>query len=636
MDAAFQQLIRNLSTVGISASRAKRGWADDPGDHQAPLSAAEWANDRQMLRTTAKLGGVDFYLEISRVDELPGYGRLCLGLRVPVGQSWPGWSWVRLSGFALPPGILGALANGHNCWSESPILGRGDRLLPESNPLQEPFGDHDYYRYADHPGAFHAWSLSYATLESGSNALFAAADERAFYTVFEFDLQTGQFNVAIETDGMDLSTMQSLLGEARSYGWQGTDRLPLGEWLLPLPGATTDLPLAQVMTYWRQRLCHHDQSRRPQLAHAQVLNALGPCPIRGYTSWYYRYTQIDASWLHDNLAAVARTRPNWRVFQVDDGYQQRIGDWLKPAAGFPGGVAPVLRAVRAAGMTPGLWWAPFVALEDSTIWQAHPEWFLRQPGGEPILCGDFSHWGGKFYALDTELAPVQQHFATILDRFVNDWGAGFIKADFLYAAGRRPGGGLTRAARAARAHNLLFNLCVERQALLLSCGASLSAAYGNCHFSRIGPDVLPAWEDPKLAMFHSREKCSSRASLVNAVTRSFLDHVAFFNDPDVYILRDQQNNLTAAERRTLLAVNHLLGNLVFSSDHLGEYPPPLLATLTEIEALRDQFHSPTLIQSISGGGADYAVVTTAGRLDVHLTPAPDVRWNGRSPFDETI
>jgi alpha-galactosidase len=47
--------------------------------------------------------------------------------------------------------------------------------------------------------------------------------------------------------------------------------------------------------------------------------------------------------------------------------------------------------------------------------------------------------------------------------------------------------------------------------------------------------------------------------------------MAFWNDPDVTILRDTGNSLTEAQRRTLFLVNQAMGGLIFTSDDISSY-----------------------------------------------------------------
>lgn len=567
--------------------------------------------------------GFRLQLEEAAPSGFPGQQLLRLAIR-PESTSgpWP-FAWLRLSGLELPNGLALVLANGHNGWSKSPLIGKDDHLPPESNPLQRPFGDDDYYEYSKLPGRVHSWSFSYGIFaaKGRGNPLFASCDERHFHTVFEFDLARQSYGIAVEMDGLTLG-----LDSAPTL--EGDGFFALGEWLIPDPDWEGHYaPLWQAVGAWAERLASHDPSVRLPSASRLVSQRCGALPVRGYTSWYYRYTQIDSGWLETNLAALSH-EPGWRIFQVDDGYQRRVGDWLTPSSGFPQGMPAFLAAVRRQGLIPGVWLAPFVALEGSELWQRHPDWFLRDGLGNLVLCGDFPHWGGKFYALDTEMPAMRQHLETVLRTMCGQWGAGFIKADFLYAAGRVATGGLTRAARARRAHQWLRDLCAAQDALFLSCGASLSAAFGLCDFARIGADVLGAWEDQNLLAHTSREKCSTYASLVNTVTRSPLNGAFFLNDPDVFILRSNANNLSPAQREVLLQVNQTLGGLVFCSDLLSEYDADQRRQLDDAQRHRDRMGSGLRVIAIDYEPAAnaYTLSTSVGSLRIGLNAAPEFRW----------
>ena len=59
----------------------------------------------------------------------------------------------------------------------------------------------------------------------------------------------------------------------------------------------------------------------------------------GWCSWYHYFHRITEDALRANLARAA----DWPfdVFQLDDGYQAAIGDWLVTKESFPSGVAGV-------------------------------------------------------------------------------------------------------------------------------------------------------------------------------------------------------------------------------------------------------------------------------------------------------
>ena len=64
-------------------------------------------------------------------------------------------------------------------------------------------------------------------------------------------------------------------------------------------------------------------------------------------------------------------------FQVDDGWQEKHGDWTFRTDTFPHGGAWLAAQIAAAGFLPGLWFAPFLVDGDSKLAAAHPDW--RQP-----------------------------------------------------------------------------------------------------------------------------------------------------------------------------------------------------------------------------------------------------------------
>jgi hypothetical protein len=67
-------------------------------------------------------------------------------------------------------------------------------------------------------------------------------------------------------------------------------------------------------------------------------------------------------------AAAAHGDLGLRIVQLDDGYQQHIGDWASPCPEkFPDGLAELAAEVRALGFTPGIWLAPFLVGSRSAV-----------------------------------------------------------------------------------------------------------------------------------------------------------------------------------------------------------------------------------------------------------------------------
>ena len=68
-----------------------------------------------------------------------------------------------------------------------------------------------------------------------------------------------------------------------------------------------------------------------------------------------------------------------------------------------------------------------------------------------------------------------------------------------------------------------------------------------------------------------RERVSTKNSQRNTVFRRGLNGRAFWNDPDVFLLRDDNIELTWEQRETLARVNALYGGVKFTSDNVSGY-----------------------------------------------------------------
>lgn len=610
-----------LRAVNPSASLSLRS-----GSGTAPLGAAS-SGATAAIEHTARFvplqeglweatlsSGECFVLERTSADAfgVPEHSLWSLRVRRDTLSAATPWPFLELKVAELPlhPRTEAAVAGGWQCWSESPLLGPSDTLRNETFPEREVFGDSHLFRSRERPGEVHAWSFSTTQVAGGTrNGLFAAVDEDLFFARFEFDLKLGRWSVALDTAGAALENI-------RTPQDRGSADVSLAAWLAPQETNAHFAPLHTLTAAWMRLV--REKSRTPRSL-PESAQALRRVPLRGYTSWYMHYNSITESILKQNVEAFAHTvrscDAHAKVFQVDDGYQAHIGDWLTPSAGFPGGVAQVASWAREKGLEAGIWCAPFIATEHSTLFKEHPEWLLRDTQGELVLCGNHPLWGGRFFALDTENPEFLAHLEKVLATFFQEWDFRFLKADFLYATARIPAGGLTRAQRSARAHEFLYATCVKLGAKLLSCGAPLASAYLRCDYSRIGADVGETWENTEFGSAPSREKVSTRGTLVNTLTRAALSGVAFGNDPDVCILREESQHLTQAERALLAEINFTLGDLVFTSDNTANWDPWARERFASLAHRADKAKSQ---------GCKVAAVrlTESGLLEVEFTTPP--------------
>jgi alpha-galactosidase len=220
----------------------------------------------------------------------------------------------------------------------------------------------------------------------------------------------------------------------------------------------------------------------------------------------------------------------------------------------------------AQGSIAGLWLAPFVAQKDSRLVKDHPEWILKDAQGNFELAG--YGWGFN-YCLDLENTAVRDYLRHCFDVVLNEWGYGLVKLDFLYAAALGHHPTKTRGQRMAEAMDFLRS-CVKDK-LILGCGVPLGSAFGMVDYCRIGPDISLDWDGPWYYQLIHRERVSTKNAILNTIGRRHLDHRAFLNDPDVFLLRKDNILMTPAQKEVLTQVNRIFGSLLFTSDLISDY-----------------------------------------------------------------
>jgi len=437
--------------------------------------------------------------------------------------------------------------NGFQSWSQSRELTAqqsAPQLFNLAKLLLAPYGDYHLCHQREKPGQFHSWS--WAGFPGENYLLLASTTEDWGYTLFQADLNSGKLRIRRDCRGQRCRSFPLL----QIYIGRGDGKEVWDEYASLLPGCRSQAPRST-----------------------------------GWTSWYNYYTKIDEEIIQDNLQALSETGHPFQFFQIDDGWQEGMGDWLGINSKFPSGLQTLARSIRAKGYQPGLWLAPFICDAKSRLWRENYDWVLKDENGRPVKAGWNPGWNGWFYALDFYAPGFQTWLRKVFDTIFNQWEFQMVKLDFLYAVGLRPNCGRSRGRIMTEAMDFLHQLCQDK--LILGCGVPLAQAASRVDYCRIGSDVAPYWEDSFLRCIGYRERVSTRNSLFSTLHRHMLDQRLFRNDPDVFILRDgkrriNENKLTAHQRHTLFFLNNLLGGLIFLSDHVGEYSPAQKEQLAEM------------------------------------------------------
>ncbi len=450
------------------------------------------------------------------------------------------------------------LCNGFQSWSETKTYSPSEKI-PQLRKLAEPFFQYytDSHLFREKRPDLYSWTYGYVQ-QSSKTLLIGSVSESTAYTLIEYDTKANIIRITKLCDHITL---------AHSF-------------------PVFDLILSEG---------------KEQKVFDDYFKAIGPSPKKmestfGWTSWYRHYNKISESKIlndlesfskHSNEAPFSDTE---RIFQIDDGYQTAIGDWLSITSEFPNGLSSIAHKIRSEGMTPGIWIAPFVCSKTSKIFAHQKDWLLKDDKKNPIKAGYNPLWGGWYYALDIYNPKVKDYLTEVFYTFFNKWGFQLVKADFLFAACIAPPKGKTKAQVMFDAMTFIAQLVGQNK--LLACGIPLGSVFNQTATCRIGPDTHLAWTNPMMRFLRKRERVSTLSALRTIIHRRHLNKRVFINDPDVFIMRADGHKLSRDQQYTLLLVQVLFGSQIFNSDDWNSYDNP---TLQEIKGLL-AFREPTILQ----------------------------------------
>jgi alpha-galactosidase len=431
------------------------------------------------------------------------------------------------------------LINGYQSWSSTREYFTDDKmkgLASFAAPLKkthkiDKYGDYTFYKYPKKKGYFHGYTYGY--IRTGQHfSLIGSLTEKNGFTVIEYNTSEKRISIAKECEGLAISTPYDVF----DLIWaEGSEAFVFD-------------------TYF-------DAMQLP-ISNCEPANGWN-----GWTSWYNYYQKISEAVIMENLENILKADHKPGIFQIDDGFQTAVGDWLSiDADKFPNGMKHIADGIKAAGLKAGLWLAPFICEKRSMIYREKKDWLLKDSKGAPVAAG-FS-WSG-FYALDFYNCEVREYIRKVFSIVLDEWGYDLVKLDFLYAVCLIPRSGKTRGTIMTEAMQFLRECVGDR--LIIGCGVPLGPSFGLVDYCRIGCDIGLDWDDNTFMQLLIRERVSTRNAIYDTIVRRQLNGRAFLNDPDVFLLRDSNLKLNKIQKRTLFTVNYLFGSLLFTSDNTAEY-----------------------------------------------------------------
>lgn len=390
------------------------------------------------------------------------------------------------------------------------------------------YGDYTFKKYSKKSGEFHGYTYSYIR-EGETFKLIGSLTERKGYTMIQQYVRDNKIIIDKECKGHTIEA---------EY-----------------------VPFELVYIEGSENQVFND--------YFDLMNIKKPSckPMTGWTSWYNYYQNINEDIIYENLKELKACNKDIEIFQIDDGYQTAVGDWLSiDEAKFPKGMKSICDTIKANGYKAGIWLAPFVCETNSKIFNEMKHWILKDGQGELVFGG--SNWS-RFYALDIYNPEVREYIKNVFSVVLNEWGYDMVKLDFLYAACLIPSKTKTRGQIMTEAMEFLRECVGEK--LILGCGVPLGPSFGQVDYCRIGCDVSLDWNDKFFMRRLHRERISTLNAIGNTIGRRHLNGRAFLNDPDVFLLREDNIILTEIQKETLYRVNHIFGSLIFTSDNIKKY-----------------------------------------------------------------
>ncbi len=390
-------------------------------------------------------------------------------------------------------------------------------------------GDEWMIKYSEIPGEFHSHCYTY--VRNGERVrLWGSLNEKTGFTYFKVKMNENRFYFCKDLAGKKLSEPLQVFDIVYfEGGYEEVFDSYFGMW---------DMPETRHGT------------------------------MSGYTSWYNYFQNIDEEIILRDLDGLDPYKDQVSIFQIDDGYETYIGDWLDDnPKKFPHGMKYIADKIHAKGYKAGIWLAPFNCQKISRMAKEHPDWLIKDTNGKPMV-GCIA-WGGA-YTFDIYNEGVREYLRHVFDVVLNEWGYDMVKLDFLYSQCIKPRDGKSRGEIMCDAMAFLRE-CVGDK-LILGCGVPVASAIGVVDACRISCDVDLTYK----GKFYSRiqvanEMLSARSAINNSIFRRHLNGRVWMNDPDVFFLRKDNLKFTDEQKFLLGRINNLCGTVLFVSDNAGDY-----------------------------------------------------------------
>jgi alpha-galactosidase len=399
---------------------------------------------------------------------------------------------------------------------------------------------------------------------SGESLFLGALTSDRLLTIFHLQEQAAGGNATILSyEAVATGTTEIMKGESLKDS-PASEQVNLSLRLNPAEGLSSERLMFAVGTDYHAQL--EQYGRVVGRLHKARVDAATPIGWWSWTAYYFGLNQgtaaTNAYWLAENLKQMG-----YIYFQIDEGYQYARGEYTTADARlFPLGVAYIADLVRHAGLTFGLWAAPFEVSERASVYQHHKEWLLHNAAGQLIHIGYVTEKQDPLYVLDTTHPGAQDYLRQTYSTLYN-WGLRFLKMDFMddtavEGAYYRPN---TTALEAQRIGLKIIRDAVGDHVMLDKDGSPMLNPVGLVDAGRISQDTGHSFD-------------ASRDAASGIAARYYMNRNFFIADPDAFTVSIQtvddqswhggQRPLTLDEAKVSIALAAVSGGMFEIGDDL--------------------------------------------------------------------
>ncbi len=299
-----------------------------------------------------------------------------------------------------------------------------------------------------------------------------------------------------------------------------------GEEIEVAPGETLKLEEFFLQTGDRPEVLLQNLGAQLNRHHPRLPYEKPPC---GWSSWSCYGRAVTEKDVFDNQATIRQEFPELRFIQIDDGYQNHMGDWLVTRPDFSGHIGDLCCKIKEDGFEPAIWVAPFIADQHSDLLRDHPEWFVKDADGQPLPSNEVSFGGwveAPWYMLDCTHPGARDYLKMVFRTMREEWQCRYFKLDanmwgaIPFGHRHEPN---TTCIDAYRAGMQALLEGAGEGSFVLGCNAPMWPSIGTVHGMRVTNDIKYNW------------RCI-RGLAEQGFPRNWQNQNLWINDPDNLVL----------------------------------------------------------------------------------------------------